>query len=132
MSMVLESFPRDPAQELTEDQARLLLLGAEALSIQERWSLAWLLARPDRMSIAFEEIAGLGPVGSPEFGAMCARWRECGLLRLAYSEEYDATLWQATDFAELVLRLSPVEWVLATAAQVPVELDNVIEFGAVA
>ncbi|MBF6190124.1 hypothetical protein U3653_07125 [Nocardia sp. CDC186] len=117
---------------MTEAQARLLLLGAEALSIQERWLLAWLSARPNRMSIAFEEIAGLGPVGSPEFGAMCVRWRECGLLRLAYSEEHDATLWQATDFAEVVLRLNPVEWVLATTPHAPVELDDVIELGAVA
>ncbi|NKY30805.1 hypothetical protein [Nocardia gamkensis] len=117
---------------MTENYARLLLLGREALSIQERWLLAWLLARPNRMSIAFEEVAGLGPLGSRAFREMCARWRECGLLTVAYNEEHDAHLSQATDFAELVLRLSPVEWVLATAPQAPVDLDNVIEFGAVA
>ncbi|WP_330229690.1 hypothetical protein OHA40_27230 [Nocardia sp. NBC_00508] len=119
---------------MSEEYARLLLLGAEALSVQERWLLGWLVARPNRMSIAFEETAGLGPVGSRAFREMCARWRECELLTLAYSEEHDATLWQATDLAELVLRLDPVEWVLLTtdtSALPPIDLGNVVYLDAV-
>ncbi|WP_280184388.1 MULTISPECIES: hypothetical protein [Nocardia] len=114
---------------MSEEFARLLLLGAEALSVQERWLLGWLLSRPNRMSIAFEETAGLGPLGSRAFREMCARWRECELLTTAYSEEHDAVLLQATDLAELLLRLDPVEWVLMTTDTSdlpPVDLDNVV------
>ncbi|NKY29417.1 hypothetical protein [Nocardia gamkensis] len=113
---------------MSEEFARLLLLGVEALPVQERWLLGWLLARPNRMSIAFEEVAGLGPVGSRAFREMCARWRECELLTLAYNEEHDVTLLQATDFAELLLRLDPVEWVMYTHHGIePIDLDAYAE-----
>ncbi|MGW5388284.1 hypothetical protein [Nocardia sp. NPDC003963] len=108
---------------VTEDQAKLLLLGVEALSGAERWLLAWLLDRPGRMSIAFEEVAaGLG-IGFRAFGDLCARWRECGLLTIAYSDDYDAFLPQATDYAALVLLLDPVQWASNLHSD-PVDLDE--------
>jgi hypothetical protein len=110
-----------PVIAVTEDQAKLLLLGVEALSAAERWLLAWLLDRPERMSIAFEETAaGLG-IDYRGFLDMCARWRSYGLLAIAFHDGHDAFLPQATDYAALVLRLDPVQW--ATGGDV-VDLDG--------
>ncbi|WP_406237722.1 hypothetical protein [Nocardia sp. NBC_01009] len=107
-----------------EDHARLLLLGLDALPFRERWLLCWLLDRPNRMSIAFEEVSELS---SCEFSELCCRWRELGLIGGAYSETYDANLWQATDLAAMVAGLIPAtDGLVFTSTPVivePVDLD---------
>ncbi|MEV6661795.1 hypothetical protein [Nocardia fluminea] len=87
-----------------EDRARLLLLGLDALPFRERWLLCWLLDRPNRQSIAFEEVSELS---RERFGEMCSRWAQLGLVHGAYSETHDANLPQATDFAAMVAGLVP-------------------------
>ena len=87
-----------------EDRARLLLLGLDALPLRERWLLCWLLDRPNRQSIALEEVSELS---REAFGDLWSRWRELGLIRGAYNETYDANLPQATDFAAMVAGLIP-------------------------
>jgi hypothetical protein len=87
-----------------EDCARLILLGLDALPFHERWLLCWLLDRPERMSIAFEEVSELS---RDEFWGMCSRWSGLGLLTTAYNETHDANLPQATDFAAMIAGLVP-------------------------
>ncbi len=87
-----------------EDHARLILLGLDALPFRERWLLCWLLDRPERMSIAFEEISGLS---DEAFWAMVRRWRALGLLTTAYNETHDANLPRATDYAAMIAGLIP-------------------------
>jgi hypothetical protein len=106
-------------ESFDEQYARLLLFGLEALPTTEQGLLQWLLTRPDRMSIAFEEVSALSRGG---FLAMQDRWLRFGLLRITYSATHDANLAQATDFAAMVAGLIPVEppFVFYT---VPVDLD---------
>lgn len=107
------------ADAVEEQYARLLLSGLEALPASEQGLLRWLLAQPDRMSIALEEVSGLRRGG---FLAMRARWLRFGLLDIGYSTEHDARVSRATDFAEMVAGLVPIEppFVFRT---VPVDLD---------
>lgn len=90
--------------DVTEESARLVLLGLDALPFRERWLLCWLLDRPNRQSIAFEEVSELS-IG--RFSEMCSRWEQLGLIRGAYNETHDANLPQATDFAAMVAGLIP-------------------------
>lgn len=116
----------DPAPEkLNEGEARLLLLGREALSITEQDLLTRLLALPGRSASEFARLAGL-EVGSRAFARLLRDWRESGLLELDY--DTGTPVYRATDLAVLVMDLDEVEWVTRTRSEVgPVDLDGFAE-----
>ncbi|WP_040826638.1 hypothetical protein [Nocardia jiangxiensis] len=108
---------------MNEFEAKVLLLGLDALPVRERWLLAWLVQRPERMSIAFQDVSGLS---FAQFNAMCARWTACGLIGSAYAEEWDAFLPRATDRAAELVLMSSVEWAVSTVPGKPIDLDCVV------
>ncbi|WP_433680641.1 hypothetical protein [Nocardia sp. CA-119907] len=107
---------------MNQDEAKLLLLGMDALPIRERWLLAWLVDVGSDIGMRFLEFTEDAGI---DFGVMCARWRRMGLLRSGYDWERDHSVYEATERAVQLVHLSAVEWVCAHSSAELVDLDAV-------
>lgn len=106
---------------MNQDEAKVLLLGLDALPVRERWLLAWLVDVGSDAGMRFLEFAEDAGI---DFGAMTTRWRRMGLLRQGYDWERDHSLYVATDRAVELIHLSAVEWVTGSDSVQLVDLDD--------
>jgi hypothetical protein len=105
---------------MNQDEAKVLLLGLDALPVCERWLLAWLVDVGTDVGMRFMEYAEDAGL---DFSQMCSRWRRMGLLRSGYDWDRDISLYVATDRAADLVRMSSVEWVVAHHSSELVDLD---------
>ncbi|MFF0493436.1 hypothetical protein ACFYTQ_30825 [Nocardia sp. NPDC004068] len=105
--------------KLDELEAKLLLLGMDALPVRERPLLMWLVRVGADVGADFLEFTRAQGI---DFQEMASRWNRMGLLATGYDWERDCSLWMPSDRAVDLVYLSETEWVMATIAN-PVDLD---------
>lgn len=98
-----DRYRPDGLLTVNESEARILLLGMEALPPRERWLLAWLVDAGGDVGMLFLEYAESAGL---DFAGVCSRWRRMGLLRSDYDHTRDLSLYVATDRAMALMHRS--------------------------